>query len=86
MNNFWTVVGFTVKNKFRGKAFSLRQLLLPLLLELVINLPYMISQFSGDDKATQDWLSWKARIRGRFHGSRWAYRRIIKSTGKAGNH
>ncbi|MBB3114547.1 ABC-2 type transport system permease protein [Paenibacillus phyllosphaerae] len=51
-SSFWTVVGFTVKNKFRGKAFLITTLIIALIISIGINLPYIISQFtSGDDEA-----------------------------------
>ncbi|WP_029192682.1 ABC transporter permease [Paenibacillus harenae] len=52
MNNFWTVVGFTVKNKLRGKAFAITTLIIAIILSIGINLPYIFSQFGGGDKVT----------------------------------
>ncbi|BBH22171.1 hypothetical protein Back11_35160 [Paenibacillus baekrokdamisoli] len=51
-NGFATVVGFTVKNKFRGKAFLITTIIIAIILTIGINLPYIISQFSGEGKAT----------------------------------
>ncbi|GGD80325.1 ABC transporter permease [Paenibacillus nasutitermitis] len=51
-NGFWTVVGFTVKNKFRGKAFLITTIIIAIILSVVINLPYLFSKFSGEDKPT----------------------------------
>ncbi len=52
MNNFWTVVGFTLKNKFRGKAFLITTLIIAVIMTIAINLPYIFSQFSSGDKVT----------------------------------
>ncbi|UVI28969.1 ABC transporter permease [Paenibacillus spongiae] len=52
-NNFWTVVGFTVRNKFKGKAFLITTLIIAVIISIGINLPYIISQFSsGEDEPT----------------------------------
>ncbi|MCQ6559336.1 ABC transporter permease [Paenibacillus mendelii] len=52
-NNFWTVVGFTIRNKFRGKAFLITTLIIAVIISIGINLPYIISQFSsGEDEPT----------------------------------
>jgi ABC-2 type transport system permease protein len=48
MNEFWTVVGFTFRNKVKGKAFLVTTLILVLILSLGINLPYIISLFKSD--------------------------------------
>ncbi|MHA7965951.1 ABC transporter permease [Paenibacillus sp. CAU 1782] len=54
MNSFWTVVGFTTKNKFRGKAFIITTLIIALIISIGINLPYIISQFDkGESSAKQ---------------------------------
>lgn len=52
MNSFWTVVGFTAKNKFRGKAFIITTLIIALILSIGINLPYIITQFTKDGEAS----------------------------------
>ncbi|CAM4487422.1 ABC-2 type transport system permease protein [Paenibacillus endophyticus] len=52
MNSFWTVVGFTLKNKFRGKAFLITTLIIALIITIGINLPYIFSQFNSGDKVT----------------------------------
>lgn len=53
MNSFWTVVGFTARNKFKGKAFLITTLIIAIILSIGVNLPYIISQFDkGGDKAT----------------------------------
>lgn len=52
MNSFWTVVGFTVKNKLRGKAFLITTIIIALIMSIGINLPYIFSQFGGGDKVT----------------------------------
>lgn len=52
MNSFWTVVGFTLKNKFRGKAFIITTLIIAVIMTIGINLPYIFTQFSGGDKVS----------------------------------
>ncbi|MGO4375149.1 ABC transporter permease, partial [Paenibacillus sp. MCAF20] len=52
MNNFWTVVGFTIKNKFRGKAFLITTLIIAVIISIVVNLPYIFSLFGGGNKVT----------------------------------
>ncbi|REK71592.1 ABC transporter permease [Paenibacillus paeoniae] len=53
MNSFWTVVGFTARNKFKGKAFLVTTLIIAVIISIGVNLPYIISQFdTGGDKAT----------------------------------
>ncbi|KKC49105.1 potassium ABC transporter permease [Paenibacillus sp. D9] len=47
MNEFWTVTGFTFRNKVKGKAFLITTLILVLILSLAINLPYIISLFKS---------------------------------------
>ncbi|NBD23909.1 ABC transporter permease [Paenibacillus glycinis] len=51
-NGFWTVVGFTAKNKLRGKAFLVTTIIIAVIMSIGINLPYIISQFSGEGKPT----------------------------------
>jgi ABC-2 type transport system permease protein len=54
MNSFWTVVGFTARNKFRGKAFIITTLIIALIISIGINLPYIITQFDkGESSAKQ---------------------------------
>ncbi|MCM3748570.1 ABC transporter permease [Paenibacillus pasadenensis] len=48
MSDFWTVTGFTFRNKVKGKAFVVTTIILVLILSLVINLPYIISLFKGE--------------------------------------
>ncbi|RCW48913.1 ABC transporter permease [Paenibacillus prosopidis] len=52
MNSFWTVVGFTLKNKFRGKAFLITTIIIAVIMTIGINLPYIFSLFSNGDKVT----------------------------------
>ncbi|MBD2868466.1 ABC transporter permease [Paenibacillus arenilitoris] len=52
MNNFWTVVGFTIRNKVKGKAFTITTLIIALVISIGINLPYIIEQFDKGDKVT----------------------------------
>lgn len=52
MNDLFTVIGFTVRNKVKGKAFIVTTLIIAIILSVGINLPYIISQFnSGPGKA-----------------------------------
>lgn len=51
-NSFWTVVGFTAKNKLKGKAFVITTLIIALVLCIGANLPYLITKFSGEDEPT----------------------------------
>lgn len=52
MNSFWTVVGFTVRNKFKGKAFLVTTLIIAIIISIGVNVPYFISQFDKEDKVT----------------------------------
>ncbi|RIX50716.1 ABC transporter permease [Paenibacillus nanensis] len=52
MNSFWTVVGFTARNKFKGKAFLITTLVIAIILSVGVNLPYILSQFDKGDKVT----------------------------------
>lgn len=52
MNNFWTVVGFTFNNKFKGKAYLITTIVIAAIITIAINLPFIFSQFSSGDKAT----------------------------------
>ncbi|CAM4110032.1 ABC transporter permease [Paenibacillus alkaliterrae] len=52
MNSFWTVVGFTVRNKLKGKAFLITTIIIALIMSTGINLPYIFSQFGSGDKVT----------------------------------
>ncbi|MFC6333903.1 ABC transporter permease [Paenibacillus septentrionalis] len=53
MNNFWTVVRFTVMNKLKAKAFIISTLVFLLIISVVVNLPYIIMQFQGDSDKVQ---------------------------------
>lgn len=53
MNSFWTVVGFTVRNKMRGKAFLITTLVIAIIMCIGVNVPYIIEQFDkGGKKVT----------------------------------
>ncbi|QAY68055.1 ABC transporter permease [Paenibacillus protaetiae] len=54
MNSFWTVVGFTIRSKLRGKAFLITTLIMVIILCIGSNLPSIISLFDkdGPGKAT----------------------------------
>jgi len=53
MNSFWTVVGFTVNNKVKGKPFIISTIVLALLISIGINLPYIITQFGSSENAAK---------------------------------
>ncbi|GBF76956.1 hypothetical protein PA598K_05474 [Paenibacillus sp. 598K] len=48
MSNFWTVVGFTARNKMRTKSFIVTTLIISLIISIGVNLPFIIDRFSGD--------------------------------------
>ncbi len=48
-NGFLTVMGFTVRNKFRSKSFIVTSVILALLVIIGSNLPYIISKFQSDE-------------------------------------
>ncbi|MBW7476885.1 ABC transporter permease [Paenibacillus oenotherae] len=52
-NSFWTVVGFTVANKVKGKAFLITTLIIALVICIGANLPYLIDKFSGESEPTK---------------------------------
>lgn len=47
MNNFGTVVRFTVMNKLKAKPFIISTIVFLLIISVVVNLPYIIMQFQG---------------------------------------
>lgn len=47
-NGFLTVMGFTIRNKFRSKSFLVTSVILALLVIVGSNLPYIISKFQSD--------------------------------------
>ncbi|PZD95052.1 ABC transporter permease [Paenibacillus sambharensis] len=49
MSNFKNVVAFTLGNKVRAKSFVITTLVIAIILSIVVNLPYIISQFSSDE-------------------------------------
>ena len=49
MNNFSTVVRFTVMNKLRAKSFIISTLVFMLIISVAVNIPYIITLFKGDD-------------------------------------
>ena len=49
MNNFGTVVRFTVMNKLRAKSFIISTLVFMLIISVAVNIPYIITLFKGDD-------------------------------------
>lgn len=51
MNNFKTVVSFTLFNKLRSKPFIISTLVFMLIISIVVHIPYIISLFDKDDKA-----------------------------------
>lgn len=48
MNNLSTVIGFTIRNKFRSKTFIISTIILTLLVSVGVNVPYLISLFQSD--------------------------------------
>lgn len=48
MNNLATVLGFTIRNKFRSKAFIVTTIILALLVSVGVNVPYLITLFQSD--------------------------------------
>lgn len=52
MNNFWTVVGFTVNNKVKAKSFVITTLIIAIVISIGIHIPFIIEQFDKPDKAT----------------------------------
>ncbi|GKU76120.1 ABC transporter permease [Paenibacillus sp. L3-i20] len=52
MNSIWTVVGFTIKNKIKGKAFLITTLILAIILCIGANLPYLLTQLDKGEKIT----------------------------------
>ncbi|MFD2115711.1 ABC transporter permease [Paenibacillus yanchengensis] len=46
MNSFWTIVGFTVRNKIKAKSFKITTLIIAIVLSIGINLPYIFTQFN----------------------------------------
>ncbi|MBD2847367.1 ABC transporter permease [Paenibacillus sp. IB182496] len=52
-NNFWTVVGFTAGNKIRTKSFIVTTAIIAAILCIGVNLPYIISMFSGNSEIKQ---------------------------------
>lgn len=48
-NGFLTVMGFTIRNKFRSKSFIVTSVILALLVIVGSNLPYIISKFQSGE-------------------------------------
>ncbi|MEX2414708.1 MAG: ABC transporter permease [Paenibacillaceae bacterium] len=48
MNNLSAVLGFTIRNKFRSKAFIITTIILALLVSVGVNVPYLITLFKSD--------------------------------------
>lgn len=49
MNKFWTVLAFTVANKFRTKAFIVTSIIIAIVISLGINAPSIINRFQSDE-------------------------------------
>lgn len=47
-NRFLTVMGFTIRNKYRSKSFIVTSVILAVLVSIGVNLPYIISLFQSD--------------------------------------
>ncbi|WP_123043213.1 ABC transporter permease [Cohnella candidum] len=52
MNKLGTVIGFTMRNKVRSKAFIITTLVLIVLVVVGGNVPYLINKLGGGDKAS----------------------------------
>lgn len=50
MNKLGTIIGFTYKQKAKTKSFKVTTLILVILMSIGMNLPYIISSFTGEDK------------------------------------
>lgn len=48
MSDFGTVIAFTFKNKFKSKAFIISSIVIAILFTIIMNVPYVIQQFSSD--------------------------------------
>lgn len=48
MNNLSTVLGFTIRNKFRSKAFIITTIILALIVSIGVNVPFLITLFQSD--------------------------------------
>ncbi|WP_168119852.1 ABC transporter permease [Paenibacillus sp. HB172176] len=53
MNDFWAVSGFTIRNKFKGKAFLITTIIFAAVISIGINMPNILSQFDFGDKVTK---------------------------------
>lgn len=49
MNNLGTVIGFTLRNKLRTKAFIVTSVIMIVIMSIVANIPYFISLMSGNE-------------------------------------
>lgn len=49
LNNFWTVVSFSLRNRMRTKSFIVTTIIISVVLCIGINLPWFISRFSSDE-------------------------------------
>lgn len=52
MNRIGTVIGFTFRQKAKTKSFLITTLVLALLITIGMNIPYLITLFKGEDKAS----------------------------------
>jgi len=52
VNKFWTVLAFTVVNKFRTKSFIVTSLIIAVVLTIGLNAPYFIGKFQTDEAAS----------------------------------
>ncbi len=53
MNSFWTVVGFTARNKLKAKSFLITTLVIAIIISIGANIPYFITKFGGGDTVTK---------------------------------
>jgi ABC-2 type transport system permease protein len=51
-NGLFTVMSFTMRNKFRSKSFIVTSVIIALLVSIGVNLPYIISLFNNDKPAS----------------------------------
>jgi ABC-2 type transport system permease protein len=52
MNSFWTVVGFTARNKLKAKSFLITTLIIAIVISIGANIPFFINKFGGGDSVT----------------------------------
>ncbi|MBP2001658.1 ABC-2 type transport system permease protein [Paenibacillus shirakamiensis] len=53
MNKLKSVIGFTFANKVKNRAFLVTTIIFIVIISILVNLPYLIQLFSGDDKKAE---------------------------------